>query len=198
MVKKAVKMTKLEEETRRQQIQRGIKNGTFKSSVDKSIKKAAEPLAAPIKNLLKKANIEGSFSDKTIETLIHACIGIGLADAVAASSALTEKIPGLKHLDKDKMEQAGRYLRGHVGDKIGSDTADGIFVVGPVLASLISNSGIGELLSAVGQEDSPVPQLTEGESFQTIDELMDPPANDAKGRPSAPNKEGKNGKNNPK
>ena len=177
MVKK-VRVTKVEEESRREQFQRGIKKGSMSSGMDKGIAQIAEPLSAPMKHFLKKLKVEGGLSDKAVDSFVHACIGMGVAEVASSASVVTEKIPGLKKIDKEKTEQIGRLLRGYVGEKMGSDGADGVFAAAPVFASLISSSVLGDLLSAA-EDIAPVAQLTEGEKFETIPETG-----------------GKNGKNN--
>ena len=162
---KKVKLTKIEEETRREQLQRGIKNGSLKSSVDKALNKVSSPIAAPFKNLLKKANVENAVAETAVESFVSSATLIGLAEIVAASGVLTEKVPGLKQFDKEKMDQFGRWLRGYAGDKLGTQTADGAFAVAPALASLISNTGINELLASA-EDLVPVAQLSDGESHK--------------------------------
>lgn len=164
MVKK-VKLTKIEEETRREQLQRGIKNGSMKSSVDKALDKISSPLSAPFKALLKRVNVEHPIADTAVESFVSSATLIGFAEIMSASGALTEKIPGLKQLDKEKMDQFGRWLRGYAGDKLGTQTADSVFEVAVPLASLISNAGINDLLSSA-EEVIPVAQLTEGEDHK--------------------------------
>lgn len=177
---KKLRITKIEEETRRDQIQRGIKTGSKKATVDRGIKTAADPIAGVLKQVLKKGNIQNNVSDKAIETLSEALVGYTMAELISASGSLTEKIPGLKALDKEKMDQIARWMRGHVGDKAGSQTADGMFAVAPIITQLVSNSA-AELFEAA---DIPIAQLTEGTKLEALPDEV-------------PNKkEKKNGKNN--
>ena len=175
------KLTRHEEESRRDQIKRGMKSGSIKSSIDKGAAKISGPVAAPFKNLLRKVNVDNPVADTAVEAFVSSATMYGLAEILAVSGSFTEKIPGLKALDKDKMDQLGRLLRGYAGEKLGTQTADGAFALAPVMASLISNTGLNELLAAT---EAPIPQLTEGKDKVNFDHMM----NDQK-------KEGDDGKN---
>jgi hypothetical protein len=163
--KSASKITKVEEETRRETLQRGIKHGSIQNTIDKALDKYGEPLTDQAVNLFKKAHPGAEVAKPAVDAFVKGSILAGLAEIVGAAHMVGGKIPGLKKIDEEKYKTFAGYLRGYAGQRTGTKTADGMFELAPIVANMLSNPALKELL---GDDEKPA-QLTEGDKSNKVE-----------------------------
>lgn len=155
-----VKISKVEEETRRETMKRGVKHGSIKNGIDKTLDKFGDPISGKVMGLLKKAHDKADVTEPAVDAFVKSSMLFGLAEVVNALSAVGTKVPGLSKLDEGMYDAAGAYIRGYAGERAGTKAADGAFKVAPLFADMLANPALKELLEQNG--DTPVPKLTEG------------------------------------
>lgn len=168
------KVEKAVEETFRDTTTRGVKQGITKNSIDKGLDKVTAGTAEKLQGLLKKAHPEAGIADKAVKDFVDFLALNGAAEIVHHSAAVTAMVPGLKGITENKTDAFARYLRGYSGEKAGTKTSDTIFKMAPVLANLMSNPELKNMLDAVGGEDQEeVPQLAESNLENEVAQLTD-------------------------
>ena len=155
---KDVNVKKIEEETFRDTMQRGVKQGAVKNSIDKALEKVTGPLAEQMQGLLRKLHPDANIADGAVKGFVEFLTLTGAAEIVSASSVITTKVPGLKSLDENTVDKLGRYLRGYSGEQAGTKVSDTAFAIAPVLTSALSNPGLKKVLDEMSDS---VPQLSE-------------------------------------
>jgi len=159
-----VKVTEIKEETFRDTTERGVKQGAVKNTVDKSLERFTDPIAVQLQSLMKKVHPEAGVADDAVKSFVHFLALNGAAEVVTHSSAITTKIPGLKGFTAEKTDALGRWLRGYSGEQAGTKVANTTFAMAPVLASLMSNPDLKNVLDSVAGESDATDAAQETES----------------------------------
>lgn len=140
------KVTKVEEETRRETLQRGVKHGSIQNTIDKTLDKFGDPVSGKAVELFKKLHPSADIAAPAVDAFVKGSILAGLAEIVGAAHMVGDKIPGVKKIDQDKYAKLAGYLRGYAGQRTGTQAADGVFQLAPVVMDLLSNPALKELL----------------------------------------------------
>ena len=156
-----IKVTKVEEENRRETMQRGLKHGSIQNGIDKTLDKFGDPVSDKTVEVLKKLHEGADVTGPAVDAFVKSAMLFGFAEVFNAASVLGTKIPGLNKIDENKYEEAAAYIRSYAGQRAGTKTADAAFEVAPIFASMISNPALKEILNLSDDEDE-VPRLTEG------------------------------------
>lgn len=155
-----VKISKVEEENRRETMKRGLKHGSIQNGIDKTLDKFGNPVSEKVIGVLKKAHDKADITEPAVDAFVKSSMLFGFAEVVNALSVLGTKVPGLNKIDEAKYEQLQAYLRGYAGQRAGTKTADGMFKIAPLVADMLANPALKDLLDENG--DTSVPKLTEG------------------------------------
>lgn len=157
-----IKVTKVEEESRRETMQRGLKHGSIQNGIDKTLDKFGDPVSEKTVEVLKKIHNGAEVTGPAVDAFVKSAMLFGFAEVFNATSLLGTKIPGLSKIDEEKYEEVAAYLRSYAGQRAGTKTADAAFEVVPVFASMLANPALKDLLN-MAEDD--VPRLTEGEDL---------------------------------
>ena len=153
--RKLSKVSKIEEETRREQLQRGVKQGTVKNSIDKAVDKFGDPVSERMKEVLKKIHPNAAVTDGAVDSFVKSSFILGFAEVLGASKILGGKIPLMKGVDAEKFEELASYMRGYAGERNGTAAADGVFELAPMVAEALANPDLKTILSAVSDDRPP-------------------------------------------
>lgn len=167
-----VKISKVEEETRRETMKRGLKHGSIQNGIDKTLNKWGDPVSDKVMGLLTKAHDNAEITKPAVDAFVKSSILAGLSEVIGALGVLSPKIPMLNKVDAGKMEQLEAYTRGYAGQKLGTATADGMFKVAPHFAEMITNPHLKELFN--DKVDGDKSKQVEGKRKEKtlFDELM--------------------------
>lgn len=152
------KISKVEEEKRRETFQRGIKQGSLKNTIDKAVDKVGNPIADSFKDILKKVHPNAGIADPAVDAFVKNSFMLGFAEIMGASKAVGEKVPGLKKIDAEKYDEFAAYIRGYTGERMGTQTADGMFKVIPAMMEMLGNPELSSILNNIGDDKPALPE----------------------------------------
>lgn len=169
MAGKKVKVSRIEEETRRETVTRGIKHGSLQNTIDKVLDKYGDPFSEKATDVMKKLHPGADVAAPAVDALIKSGLLAITAELAANAKHIGTRIPGFKAIDAEKYEGLAAYVRSYAGQRTGTKTADSLFKLAPMLANIISNPQLSELLNDEALNTKAVPRLTEGNKEGNID-----------------------------
>ena len=169
MTGKIKKVTKVEEETGRETIQRALKHGSLQDIIDKGLDKLGDAPTAKAVELLKRIHPGAEIASPGVDALLKTGIISLFAEVAGAGNILGSKIPGVKKVDEEKYTEIAAYLRSYAGQRLGSQSANAVFAVAPIFADMLSNPALADILKDSDEKESSIPQLTEGEPEERLD-----------------------------
>jgi hypothetical protein len=167
MGRKVSKVTKLEEESARDTMQRGIKHGSIQNTIDKTLDKVGDPVSERTVEVMKKIHPSADIAAPVVDVFMKGAILTGFAEIMGATKHVGSKIPGLSKIDEEKYDQLAAYIRSYAGQRTGTKSADAVFAIAPIFANMLTNPDLAKIFENEG--DPAVAQLTEGDSEQRID-----------------------------
>lgn len=167
MGRKVSKVTKLEEETARDTMQRGMKHGSIQNTIDKTLDKWGDPVSEKTVEVMKKVHPGADIAAPVVDVFMKGAILTGFAEIMSATKHVGSKIPGLSKIEQEKYDELAGYIRSYAGQRTGTKSADAVFAIAPVFVNMLTNPDLAKIFEKDG--DPPVAQLTEGDSEQRMD-----------------------------
>lgn len=160
-------------EKRTSQLARGVKHGLIKGTVDQVMDQIAGPIADKIIPRLHELHPGLKVADPAIKSVIELAVLNILAEVLQYGGPVIGKIPGMKMSQEEaiaKTQALSRWMRNHSGEKLGENIAETAAALIPIVAGLLADVDLSELLSAVGEEDT-------GLTLDVTEEVSEPAYN---------------------
>jgi hypothetical protein len=155
------------------QIARGVKYGLIKGTVDQVLEQIASPIAEKITPRLHDLHPGLQVADPAVQSLIEFAVLNALAEVLQFGGPALAKVPGLKmspEVAVAKSQALAVWMRNYSGEKFGERIAETATALIPLVAGMLTEVNISELLQAVDDdEEEHVDTSIEVEEAQAID-----------------------------
>lgn len=143
-------------EKRTTQIGRGFKHGLIKGTVDQVLEQIATPIADKLTPRLHELHAGLQIADPAVRSLIEFAVLNALAEIMDFGGANLAKLPGVKmdaEQAKAKTAALARWMRNYSGEKLGEELTATAAALIPMVADMMSEVDVSELLSAVENQE---------------------------------------------
>lgn len=168
---------------RTSQISRGIKHGLIKGTVDQVLEQIASPIAEKITPRLHELHPGLHMAGPAVQSLIEFAVLNALAEVLQFGGPAMAKVPGIKMSADEavaKTQALSRWMRNYSGEKFGEQIAETAAALVPLVAGMLTEVDLSELLSAVDDEEvSTALEMEDDTAFDAAPLFQQPPAPEA-------------------